>query len=123
MLQQPQPEDYVVATGKQHSVRDFVVLAGKFLGMDIAWHGRGADELGVDRNSGHTVVRVDPRYFRPTEVESLLGDASKIRTKLGWTPEISFDALVREMVDSDLALAKRDALVAKEGYKVYRHHE
>ena len=123
MLQQLQPEDYVVATGTQHSVRDLVVLAGKFLGMDIEWHGRGADELGVDRNSGHTVVRVDPRYFRPTEVESLLGDASKIRTKLGWTPEISFDALVREMVDSDLALAKRDALVEKEGYKVYRHHE
>jgi len=123
MLQQAQPEDYVVATGKQHSVRDFVVLAGKFLDMDIEWHGRGADELGVDRNSGHTVVRVDPRYFRPTEVDSLLGDASKIRDKLGWTPEISFDALVREMVDSDLALAKRDALVAKEGYKVYRHHE
>ena len=123
MLQQPQPEDYVVATGKQHSVRDFVVLAGKFLGMDIAWHGRGADELGVDRNSGHTVVRVDPRYFRPTEVESLLGDASKIRDKLGWTPEISFDALVREMAEADLALAKRDALVAKEGYEVYRQHE
>ena len=123
MLQQPQPEDYVVATGKQHSVRDFVVLAGKFLDMDIEWHGRGAEEVGVDRNSEHTVVRVDPRYFRPTEVESLLGDASKIRDKLGWTPEISFDALVREMVEADLALAKRDALVAKEGYKVYRHHE
>jgi len=123
MLQQPQPEDYVVATGKQHSVRDFVVLAGKLLGMDIEWHGRGAEELGVDRNSGHAVVRVDPRYFRPAEVESLVGDASKIRAKLGWTPEISFEALVREMVDSDLALAKRDALVAKEGYKVYRHHE
>ena len=123
MLQQPEPEDYVVATGKQHSVRDFVVLAGKMLGIDIEWHGRGADELGVDRNSGHAVVRVDPRYFRPAEVESLLGDATKIRAKLGWTPEISFDALVREMVDSDLALAKRDALVAKEGYKVFRHHE
>ena len=123
MLQQSQPEDYVVATGKQHSVRDFVVLAGKFLDMDIEWHGRGAEEVGVDRNSEHTVVRVDPRYFRPTEVESLLGDASKIRDKLGWTPEISFDALVREMVEADLALAKRDALVAKEGYKVYRHHE
>ena len=123
MLQQPQPEDYVVATGKQHSVRDFVVLAGKLLGMDIEWHGRGADELGVDRNGGHTVVRVDPRYFRPAEVESLLGDASKIRAELGWAPEISFEALVREMVESDLALAKRDALVAKEGYKVYRHHE
>jgi len=123
MLQQPQPEDYVVATGKQHSVRDFVVLAGKLLGMEIEWHGRGADEVGVDRNSGHTVVRVDPRYFRPTEVESLLGDASKIRDKLGWTPEISFEALVGEMVEADLALAKRDALIAKEGYKVYRHHE
>jgi GDPmannose 4,6-dehydratase len=123
MLQQPQPEDYVVATGKQHSVRDFVVMAGKLLGMDIEWHGRGAEELGVDRNSRHAVVRVDPRYFRPAEVESLLGDASKIRAKLGWAPEISFEALVREMVESDLALAKRDALVAKEGYKVYRHHE
>jgi GDPmannose 4,6-dehydratase len=123
MLQQPQPEDYVVATGKQHSVRDFVDLAGRLLGMDIEWRGRGADELGVDRNDGHTVVRVDPRYFRPAEVESLLGDASKIRDKLGWAPEISFEALVREMVESDLALAKRDALVAKEGYKVYRHHE
>ena len=123
MLQQPQPEDYVVATGKQHSVRDFVVLAGKLLGMDIEWHGRGAEELGVDRNSGHAVVRVDPRYFRPAEVESLLGDASKIRAKLGWAPEISFEAMLREMVESDLALAKRDALVAKEGYQVHRHHE
>jgi GDPmannose 4,6-dehydratase len=123
MLQQPQPEDYVVATGTQHSVRDFVVLAGKLLGMDIEWRGRSADEIGVDRKSGRAVVRVDPRYFRPTEVDSLLGDASKIREKLGWTPEIPFEALVREMVESDLALAKRDALVAKRGYKVYRHHE
>jgi GDPmannose 4,6-dehydratase len=123
MLQQPVPEDYVVATGTQHSVRDFVVLAGKLLGMDIEWRGRGADQIGVDRNSGHAVVRVDPRYFRPAEVESLLGDASKIREKLGWTPEIPFEALVREMVESDLALAKRDALVGKEGYKVYRHDE
>jgi GDPmannose 4,6-dehydratase len=123
MLQQPQPEDYVVATGEQHSVRDFVVQAGKGLGMDIEWRGRGVDEAGVDRSSGRTIVRVDPRYFRPAEVESLLGDAGKIRGRLGWKPEISFDALVREMIESDLALAKRDALVAKEGYKVYRHHE
>jgi GDPmannose 4,6-dehydratase len=123
MLQQPQPEDYVVATGIQHSVRDLVVLAGELLGMNIEWHGHGADERGVDRNSGHAVVRVDPRYFRPAEVESLVGDASKVREKLGWAPEISFEALVREMVESDLALAKRDALVAKEGYKVYRNHE
>jgi GDPmannose 4,6-dehydratase len=123
MLQQPQPEDYVVATGEQHSVRDFVVLAGKSLGMDIEWHGRGVEETGVDRNTGRTIVRVDPRYFRPAEVDALLGDASRIRDKLGWRPKISFAALVREMVEADLALAKRDALVAKEGYKVYRHHE
>ena len=123
MMQQAEPEDYVVATGEQHSVRDFVVLAGMSLGMDIEWRGRGTDELGVDRSSGRTVVRVDPRYFRAAEVDSLLGDASKIRDKLGWRPQMSFEALVREMVAADLALAQRDALVAKEGYKVYRHHE
>lgn len=123
MLQQPEPEDFVVATGKQHSVRDFVVLAGKLLDMDIEWRGRGTDEIGVDRNSGRTLVHVDPRYFRPAEVETLLGDATKARDKLGWTAEISFDALVGEMIESDFALANRDALVAKEGYKVYRHHE
>jgi GDPmannose 4,6-dehydratase len=123
MLQQPEPEDFVVATGKQHSVRDFVVLAGKLLDMDIEWRGRGTDEIGVDRNSGRTLVHVDPRYFRPAEVETLLGDATKARDKLGWTAEIPFDALVGEMIESDFALANRDALVAKEGYKVYRHHE
>jgi GDPmannose 4,6-dehydratase len=123
MLQQAQPEDYVVATGEQHSVRDFVVLAGKLLGMDIHWQGRGIEEVGVDRNSGRTVVRVDPRYFRPAEVDSLLGDASRIRERLGWRPEISFDALVREMVEADMALANRDALVAKEGYRIYPHHD
>jgi GDPmannose 4,6-dehydratase len=123
MLQQPEPEDYVVATGEQHSVRDFVALAGEFLGMDIAWRGRAQEEVGFDRKTGRIVVRVDPRYFRPAEVDSLLGDASKIRDKLGWKPEISFDALVREMVDADLALAKRDALVERNGYRVSRHHE
>jgi GDPmannose 4,6-dehydratase len=123
MLQQPEPEDFVVATGEQHSVREFVALAGKLLGMDIAWRGRGQDEVGFDRRTGRTIVRVDPRYFRPTEVDALLGDASRIRAKLGWQPEISFDQLVREMVDGDLALANRDALVAKEGYKVYQSHE
>ncbi len=123
MLQQSRPEDYVVATGEQHSVREFVVVAGKLLGMDIAWHGTGTAEVGVDRNTGRTLVRVDPRYFRRAEVESLLGDASKIRAQLGWQPEISFGALVREMVESDAVLASRDALVAKEGFKIYRHHE
>jgi GDPmannose 4,6-dehydratase len=123
MLQHPQADDYVVATGEQHSVRDFVVLAGRLLGMDIEWRGRGAEEVGFDRNSARVLVRVDPRYFRPTEVDSLLGDASKIRDRLGWRPEITFDALVREMIEADLALAKRDALVAREGYRVFQRHE
>ena len=123
MLQQPQADDYVVATGEQHSVRDFVGLAGRLLGMDIEWRGRGAEEVGFDRSSARVLVRVDPRYFRPTEVDSLLGDASKIRDRLGWRPEITFDALVREMIEADLALAKRDALVAKEGYRVFQRHE
>jgi GDPmannose 4,6-dehydratase len=123
MLQQPQPEDFVVATGVQHSVRDFVDRAARLLGMDIEWRGGGLEEAGVDRHSGRTVVRVDPRYFRPAEVDSLLGDASRIRSKLGWRPEITFDELVAEMVAADLELAKRDALVAKEGYKIYPRRE
>jgi GDPmannose 4,6-dehydratase len=123
MLQQEVPTDYVVATGEQHAVRDFVVLAGRCLGMDIEWHGQGAAETGVDRNSGETVVRIDPRYLRPAEVESLLGDASRIRDELGWRPEVNFEALVKEMVDADLLLAQRDALVAREGYRVTRNLE
>ena len=123
MLQQAEPEDFVVATGVQHSVRDFVEHAGRRLGMDIEWRGVGLEEAGVDRHSGRTVVRVDPRYFRPAEVDSLLGDANRIRSKLGWRPQISFDELVAEMIDADLELAKRDALVVKEGYKVYPRRE
>jgi len=123
MLQQEAPEDFVIATGKQFSVRDFVVAAGSLLDMQIEWQGDGVDEVGVDTVTGRQLVRVDPRYFRPTEVETLLGDATKARQKLGWTAEVSFPELVAEMVESDLDLAKRDALVAKEGYKVYSHHE
>jgi GDPmannose 4,6-dehydratase len=123
MLQQPQPEDFVVATGVQHSVRDFVDQAARPLGMDLEWRGRGLEEVGVDRRSGRTLVRVDPRYFRPAEVDALLGDASSIRSKLGWQPEITFEELVAEMVAADLELAKRDALIAKEGYKVYPRRE
>jgi len=123
MLQQPVADDYVIATGKQFSVRDFVGAAAALLGMSIEWRGKGIDETGFDAQSGRTVVRVDPRYFRPTEVETLLGDASKAREKLGWTAEVSFADLVTEMVQADLTLAKRDDLVAKEGYKVYRRHE
>jgi GDPmannose 4,6-dehydratase len=123
MLQQDVPEDFVIATGKQFSVRDFVVAAGSLLDMQIEWQGDGVEEVGIDAVTGRQLVRVDPRYFRPTEVETLLGDPTKARQKLGWTAEVSFPELVAEMVEADLDLAKRDALIAKEGYKVYSHHE
>ncbi|MGH8224459.1 MAG: GDP-mannose 4,6-dehydratase [Woeseiaceae bacterium] len=123
MLQQPEPEDFVIATGEQHSVREFVELAAAELGMRIEWRGEGPGETAVDAQSGRTVVCIDPRYFRPTEVDALLGDASRAREKLGWRPEIGFAELVREMVARDRELAARDALVQREGYAVYRHHE
>ena len=123
MLQQDTAEDFVIATGKQYSVRDFVVAAAAHLGMNIEWRGKGVDEEGVDTVSGRALVRVDPRYFRPTEVETLLGDPSKAKAKLGWTAEVTFPELVADMVASDLDVAKRDAMVAKEGYRVYSHHE
>jgi GDPmannose 4,6-dehydratase len=123
MLQADVAEDFVIATGKQFSVRHFVESAGALLDMKIEWRGKGVDEVGVNTATGRTLVRVDPRYFRPTEVETLLGDASKAREKLGWTAEVSFADLVAEMVASDLDIAKRDALVSSEGYKVYSHHE
>ena len=123
MLQQPQPEDYVIATGQQQSVRAFVNLTAQLLGMQITWRGEGVEEHAVDAVSGKTVVRVDPRYFRPTEVDTLLGDASKAHKQLGWRAEIKFEDLVSEMVDADLRLAERDALIAREGFSVYRHHE
>jgi GDPmannose 4,6-dehydratase len=123
MLQQEAAEDFVIATGTQYSVRDFVATAGSLLDMTIEWQGEGVDEVGIDARSGRALVHVDPRYFRPTEVETLLGDATKAREKLGWTAEVTFPELVAEMVASDLELAKRDALVAKEGYKIYSHHE
>jgi GDPmannose 4,6-dehydratase len=123
MLQQEVAEDFVIATGTQYSVRDFVVAAGALLDMNIGWKGEGLDEVGIDTSSGRTLVRIDPRYFRPTEVETLLGDPTKAREKLGWAAEVTFSELVAEMVESDLDLAKRDAMVAKEGYKVYSHHE
>jgi GDPmannose 4,6-dehydratase len=123
MLQQDEPEDYVIATGEQHSVREFVVAAGAELDMRIEWRGTGVAEQGVDAKTGRTLVKVDPRYFRPTEVETLLGDPTKARTKLGWKPEHTFQDLVREMVASDLAIARRDAVVAREGFKTYRYSE
>jgi GDPmannose 4,6-dehydratase len=123
MLQQAKPEDYVIASGAQHSVREFLDRAAAQLGMTLRWQGSGQAEHAVDTSSGRTVVRIDPRYFRPTEVDTLLGDASKARRQLGWAPEVGFDELVREMVESDWRLAQRDALVEREGFAAYKHHE
>lgn len=155
MLQQPEPEDYVIATGEQRSVREFVELSAGELGFEIEWQGSGIDEVGIVRQTseagreesgvtgkevetqtfpshltpdaslqtshplpGSTIVRVDPRYFRPTEVETLLGDPSKAKEKLGWSPRISFHELVKEMVEQDLEIARRDALIKEKGFKV-----
>ena len=122
MLQQATPKDYVIASGHQYSVRDFVEQAAERLGMRLRWEGEGVDERGIDAE-GRAIVAVDPRYFRPTEVETLLGDATKARTELGWTPCISFAELVSEMVTEDLKEAERDALVHKHGFNAFRYHE
>ncbi len=122
MLQQDNPEDFVIATGVQYSVRDFVNAAAKELGIQIAWQGEGVDETGTDQN-GKVIVKVDPRYFRPTEVETLLGDPTKAKEKLGWTPKTSFEDLVAEMVREDLKSAERDELVKKHGFAAYDFHE
>ncbi len=108
ILQQPAPEDYVLATGESHSVREFVELAFAEIGRSIRWEGRGADEVGVDAATGEALIEVDPRYFRPTEVEFLLGDPSKARAKLGWTHKTSFRELVKEMVAADLVEVERE---------------
>jgi GDPmannose 4,6-dehydratase len=132
MLQQDAPEDYVIATGKQHSVRQFVERAAAELGIGIEWRGQGVDETGVvsevsnpeaQVRVGSTIVAVDPRYFRPAEVETLLGDPTKAREKLGWTPKTSFEELVREMVLEDLSSARRDSLVKSAGFKAFDYHE
>ena len=122
MLQQDQPEDFVSATGVQYSVRQFVDAAAKELGIQITWQGQGVEETGTDQH-GKVIVKVDPRYFRPTEVETLLGDPTKAKEKLGWTPKTTFDELVAEMVREDLKSAERDELVKKHGYAAFDYHE
>jgi GDPmannose 4,6-dehydratase len=122
MLQQDQPEDFVIATGVQYSVRDFVEIAAKELGISVKWKGKGVDEKGYDA-AGKCIVQVDQRYFRPTEVETLLGDPSKAKQKLGWTPKITFHELVSEMVREDLKSAERDELVKKHGFTAYDYNE
>jgi len=115
MLQQDEPEDFVIATGKKHAVRDLCVLAFRRAGIDLEWRGSGFEEKGFERGSGRVLVEIDPRYIRPTEVELLLGDASKAKARLGWTPSASFEELVNLMVDSDLALAADEALLRQRG--------
>jgi GDPmannose 4,6-dehydratase len=121
MLQQEEPEDFVIATGEQHSVRDFVRLAADELGIELSWIGSGVEEKAVDQ-AGKVVVAVDRRYFRPAEVQTLLGDATKARQKLGWKPRTNFRELVREMVQSDLEAAERDKLIQESGYRIKNHH-
>jgi len=147
MLQQDKPDDFVIASGEQHSVREFVERAAGELGITLRWEGEGVNEIGIvdsfeehqsssvlhdnkggvskikGPEEGQVIVRIDPRYFRPTEVESLLGDPSKAKNKLGWEPKISFDELVQEMVLADLEVAKRDKLVEKHGFKSFNYHE
>jgi len=120
ILQQEEPDDYVIATGEQHSVRDFVKAVASRLEIDLEWSGEGLEEKAVDRKTGKTVVCVDPRYFRPTEVETLLGDASKAKEKLGWEPEISFDQLVDEMVEADLWEARMHRVCEANGFTIHR---
>jgi GDPmannose 4,6-dehydratase len=136
MLQQQQAEDFVIATGVQYSVRDFVRMSAERLGISLRFEGEGEQEVGIvdavgadtegetaKLQPGQIVVRVDPRYFRPTEVETLLGDATKAREKLGWTPKITLQELVAEMTDSDFTAARRDALVKSAGFQAYDYHE
>jgi len=134
MLQQAQAEDFVIATGVQHSVRDFVNLAARELDIQIAWEGEGVEEKGYWVNAPESrskkqqikrapIVAVDPRYFRPAEVDSLLGDPSKAKQKLGWVPKISFQELVSEMVRADLDSAERDELIKYHGFRTLDHHE
>ena len=122
MLQQEEPRDYVIASGEQHSVREFINLSAEFLDMKLSWQGSGVDEKACDAK-GNIIVAVDPRYFRPTEVDALLGDASRAQKELGWAPRTSFVDLVREMVTEDDAIARKDALVRKHGYPTFNYHE
>ncbi|MCB1599277.1 MAG: GDP-mannose 4,6-dehydratase [Xanthomonadales bacterium] len=131
MLQADEPEDFVIATGVQHSVREFVTCAAAELGIAIEWEGSGVDEIGVIAAApaesalkvGQRIVAIDPRYFRPSEVDTLLGDPSKAREKLGWAPKVGFNGLVGEMMREDLKLAQRDAMIRRAGFRAFDHHE
>ena len=123
MLQQDAPDDYVIATGEQHSVREFIEAAAGELGMDIEWRGSGLDEVGVDRNTGREIIVVDPRYFRPTEVETLLGDPSKAKRVLGWRARTSFADLGKEMVTADREGVQRSLAIKEAGFEIHPNYE
>ncbi len=123
MLQQDKPEDYVIATGEHYSVREFIEIAARQLGLSIRWEGEGVDEKGINEETGQIMVAVDPRYFRPTEVQDLLGDAGKARKNLGWKPRIRFEQLVAEMVEADMQEAQKDYLCQLEGFQTFNHFD
>jgi len=123
MLQQAEPDDYVIATGKQHSVREFCELAFKELGIELKWQGQGLEEKGIDKKTNKVIIEIDPKYFRPAEVESLLGDSTKAREKLGWSPKISFEELIKEMVQSDLEEAKKEVHLKNGGFEIKNNFE
>jgi GDPmannose 4,6-dehydratase len=123
MLQQDKPEDYVIATGEHYSVREFIEIAARQLGLSIRWEGEGVDEKGINEKTGKVMVAVDPRYFRPTEVQDLLGDAGKARKNLGWKPRITFEQLVAEMVEADMQEAQKDYLCQLEGFQTFNHFD
>ncbi|MFP5239373.1 MAG: GDP-mannose 4,6-dehydratase, partial [Acidobacteriota bacterium] len=123
MLQQDKPEDFVIATGVQYSVRQFIEAAAEELGIPIRFEGQGVDEKGYHAETGQCLVAVDPRYFRPTEVETLLGDPAKAKEKLGWVPRITFKQMVAEMIQADLRDAERDSLCKTQGFRTYDFHE
>ena len=123
ILQQPQPEDFVIATGVQYSVREFVDLAFSEIGVKLDWTGTGVEEKGIDRTTGQERVLVDPRYFRPTEVETLLGDPTKAKSRLGWKPKTTLPEMVTEMMQADIREAERDELCKREGYRIFHYYE
>ena len=121
MLQQDEPEDFVIATGIQHSIRALIEVAAAELNMSIRWEGKGSEEKGIEEKTGEIIVAVDPQYYRPTEVNELLGDASKARKKLGWEPVISFEEMIAEMIKADMEEAQKDYLCLKEGFQTFNH--
>ena len=123
MLQQEQPKDFVIASGKQYSVREFINLAAKFIDLKIIWKGNGEEEVGIDAKTNNIIIRIDPVYYRPTEVEELLGDASKAKNELGWEPKTSFEEMVEEMMVSDFRNAEKDLLFQKKGFNTYQYNE